>query len=150
MNSFDVITADGRQLTISDGEHSDLFWSMRGGGGSFAVLAGMEIKLYPVTTVYAGNLVYPPEDARQVVVRYREWIKDLPDEMTSSIVLMNFPPMETVPEIFRGKSFVMVRGCWCGSLEEGKSPPNSWRDWKAPVHDFWGGAALQPGCCNKQ
>ena len=138
VNSMDVITADGRQLTISDGEHNDLFWSMRGGGGSFAVLAGMEIKLYPVTTVYAGNLVYAPEDARQVVARYREWIKDLPDEMTSSIVLMNFPPMETVPEMFRGKSFVMVRGCWCGALEEGEQLLSSWRDWKAPVHDFWG------------
>lgn len=138
VNSFDVITADGRQLHISDSEHSDLFWSMCGGGGSFAVLVGMEIQLYPVTKVYAGNLVYAPEDARQVVARYREWIKNLPDEMTSSIVLMNFPPMETVPEMFRGKSFVMVRGCWCGTLEEGEQLLNSWRDWKVPVHDFWG------------
>ena len=60
VNAFDVITANGRQLHISDSEHSDLFWSMRGGGGGFAVLVGMEIKLYPVTIVYAGNLVYAP------------------------------------------------------------------------------------------
>jgi len=137
VNYFDVVTADGLQRRVSDTENSDLFWAMRGGGGGFAALTGMEIKLYPVSTVYAGNLAYPPEIAREVYSRYREWVADAPDELTSSIVLMNFPPMEMVPEIFRGKSFVFVRGCWCGDRAQGEQLLSYWRDWKEPLHDMW-------------
>ena len=134
---FDVVTADGKQLRISESEHADLFWAMRGGGGSFAALVGMQIRLYPISSVYSGNLVYAPEDAREVFARYREWVKDAPDELTSSFVLMNFPPLDLVPEMFRGKSFAMVRGCWCGEVEKGEQLLSFWRDWKAPVYDLW-------------
>jgi hypothetical protein len=137
VNFFDVITADSQQLRISERENPDLFWAMRGGGGAFAALAGMQIRLYPVTTVYAGNLIYAPEDASEVFSRYREWVKDVPDELTSSIVLMNFPPFEMVPEIFRGKTFAFVRGCWCGDLAAGEQLLDYWRSWKKPVYDFW-------------
>jgi hypothetical protein len=51
---------------------------------------------------------------------------------------MNFPPLDLVPEMFRGKSFVMVRGCWCGEPAEGEQQLSYWRDWKAPVFDMWG------------
>ena len=47
-------------------ENPELFWALRGGGaGTFGVVTGMEIELYPVTTVYAGNLLYPIEMARR-------------------------------------------------------------------------------------
>lgn len=137
VNYFDVVTADGQQRRVSDSENSDLFWAMRGGGGGFAALAGMEIKLYPVSVVYAGNLIYPPEIAREAFSRYREWVAGAPDELTSSIVLMNFPPLEMVPEMFRGKSFVFVRGCWCGDKSEGERLLSYWRDWKEPLQDMW-------------
>jgi hypothetical protein len=46
--------------------------------------------------------------------------------------------MDMVPEIFRGKSFVIVRGCWCGELSDGEELLSYWREWKQPRHDFWG------------
>jgi len=138
VNYFDAVTADGQVQRVSENENADLFWAMRGGGGGFALLAGMQIRLYPVETVYAGNLFYSSKDAKQVFTRYREWIRDAPDELTSAIVLMNYPPLDMVPEIFRGKSFVIVRGCWCGDPDQGEELLSYWRDWKQPVHDFWG------------
>ncbi len=35
--SAQIVTADGRVLTASREENSDLFWAIRGGGGNFAV-----------------------------------------------------------------------------------------------------------------
>ena len=55
--------------------------------------------------------------AREVIARWREWVADATRELTSSVVIMNFPPIEDVPEPIRGQSFVIVRGCWCGDLD---------------------------------
>jgi hypothetical protein len=133
--AIELVTAEGEVMRASQEENRDLFWGLRGGGGSFGVVTGMEIRLYPVTTVYGGNLVYPAELAREVITRYRDWIASAPDELTSAFTIMNFPPIPAVPEFLRGKSVVMVRGCYCGPVEQGEALLQSWRDWKAPLID---------------
>ncbi len=135
VNFFEMVTADGHVLHVSQEENSDLFWALCGGGGSFGVVTGMEIKLYPVTTVYAGNLMYPIQAAKQVFTHYREWIANTPDELTSSIVIMNFPPVPQIPDFLRGQSFAMVRGCYVGPVEEGEKLLKWWREWQAPIVD---------------
>lgn len=132
---FDVVTTGGEQLRVSEAENSDLFWGLRGGGGSLAIVTAMEVQLYPVTTVYGGNLFYPIERAREVYARYREWIAAAPDELTSSVVIMNYPPLPMVPDFLRGKSFVIVRGCYCGPVEEGAALVQNWREWLKPAID---------------
>jgi hypothetical protein len=132
---FEVVTADGRLVHASEAENSDLFWGLRGGGGSLGVVTGMEIGLYPVKAVYGGNLFYPIELASEVFGRYRDWIGSIPDELTSSVLIMNFPPIPEVPESLRGQSFAMVRGCYCGPLEEGEALLQSWRSWRTPLVD---------------
>lgn len=83
VNRFELVTADGKIVTASKDENTDLFWGLRGGGGNFGVITGMEIRLYPVTTVYGGNLFYPVQKAKEVFTHYRQWIADAPDELTS-------------------------------------------------------------------
>lgn len=135
VNFFEVVTADGEIRRVGKENNSDLFWAVRGGGGSFGVITGMEIQLYPVTTIYAGNLFYPAEQAKEVFLHYREWIKYVPEELTSSILIMNFPPIPAVPEFLRGHSFVMVRGAYCGPVAEGEELMKYWREWQAPIVD---------------
>ena len=122
VQSFEVVTAQGEVLRASASEHPDLFWALRGGGGgNYAIVTAMDVRLYPVAMVYGGNLLYPASEARGVFQRYREWIKHLPDEMTTSVLIMNYPPFPQVPEPVRGKSFAIVRGCYAGDLEAGKA-----------------------------
>jgi FAD/FMN-containing dehydrogenase len=59
VTAIEVVTADGH-LVRADHEHQpDLFWALRGGGGSFGVVTALEFRLFPVTEAYAGALWYP-------------------------------------------------------------------------------------------
>ena len=137
VNSFELVTAVGELLVASKTENPDLFWGLRGGGGSLGIITGMEIRLFPVTDVYGGNLIYPIDMAKEVFARYRSWIQSAPDELTSSIIIMNYPPLPEMPEPLRGQSFVQVRGCYSGNLAQGEELLRYWRDWRAPfIDDF--------------
>ena len=135
VNFFELVNPEGQLVRASSTENSDLFWALRGGGGNFGVITGMEIRLYPVSEVYGGNLIYPISMARDVYTHYRDWIATAPDELTSSIVIMNFPPLPVFPEPLRGQTVVMVRGCYCGTMEDGDALLDHWRSWKAPMID---------------
>ena len=138
VRSFEVVTADGRVQTANADENSDLFWALRGGKGGFAVVTGMEIALHPLEMVYGGNLIYPAAQAPELLRRFRDWIATTPEELTTSIALMNLPPIEDIPEPLRGQSVVMVRGCFCGPLEEGEAHFAKWRAETEPLMDMVG------------
>jgi hypothetical protein len=136
--SFEVVTPDGCLVHASATENRDLFAALRGGGGgALGVVTAMEIDLFPVTTVYAGNLLYPASTAAEVAEYYARWVAGAPDDLTSSVVFMNFRPAPDVPEPMRGQSFLMVRGCWSGDLAEGRRFVDSFRAIMPPVIDTW-------------
>jgi FAD/FMN-containing dehydrogenase len=117
--ALEAVIADGRIVRAdADSEH-DLFWALRGGGGSFAIVTALEFALYPVTEVYAGALFWPLERAAEVLHMWRELVGTAPDELTSLGRLMQFPPIPEVPEPFRGHSFVLVEAAYCGPEAEG-------------------------------
>ena len=137
--SFEVVTTEGRVLRASEDENAELFWALRGGGsGSIAIVTEVVLNLYPVTTVYAGNLYYPAEMAAEVMARWAAWTADLPEELTSSVSVMNFPPFDDVPEPLRGQSFVIVRGAVADETSVGEELLRYWREWRTPALDMWG------------
>lgn len=132
---FEVVTMDGRMLRVNNNENTDLFWAMRGGGGTFAIVTAMTVRLYPVATVYGGTLIYPIELAKEALLFFAEWTKWLPDAFTASIAIMNMPPIPELPPFLSGKSVVMVNGCYAGPANEGRMLVQPWLDWKAPIVD---------------
>ncbi|MEA2296930.1 MAG: hypothetical protein QOE86_4569, partial [Solirubrobacteraceae bacterium] len=48
ITSIEVVTADGAQLTCDEEQHPELFWALRGGTGSAAVITAMELRLIAV------------------------------------------------------------------------------------------------------
>jgi hypothetical protein len=138
VRSLDVVTPDARPRRVSRDDDPELFRALRGGGGgAWCVVTAMEIDLVPLSTVYAGNLYYAPEDAGDVVDAYARWVAGMPDDLTSSLVYMNVPPAPEVPEPIRGRSFVIVRGCWSGDLAAGRSALDGWRAQRPPLIDRW-------------
>lgn len=140
IRSLRVVLADGRTVTASPSEESDLFWAMCGtAGGNLGVVVRMTVDLVPVTEVYAGNLFYPLDAAREVFDRYVEWSDRAPEGLTSAFNITAFPPLELVPEPLRGNTFVIVRGCYAGARDDetGRRMVDEWRSWREPLMDTW-------------
>ena len=77
-----IVTADGRVRWISAEEEPDLFWAIRGGGGNFGVVTEFEYQLHPFDrNVFSGNILWPVDQARDVLEFYAEWSAGLSDEM---------------------------------------------------------------------
>jgi FAD binding domain len=115
--SFDVVTGDGEQLHVDADNHPELFWALRGGSGSPAVITHMELKLYAVPELYAGAMLWPWERAREVFQTWLTWTRDAPETVTTSIRILQVPPVPEVPEIVRGRNFVVVDGAVIGGAE---------------------------------
>lgn len=137
--SFEVVTVDGSVRRVAADENPELFWGLRGAGaGSLVIVTSMEIILYPVASVYAGSLLYPAEMAADVMRRWREWTPTVPNELTSAVAVKTYPALTHIPEHLRGRSFVIVRGCFTGSPADGADLLEHWRNWRAPEIDEWG------------
>ena len=78
--ALDVVTADGRLLKASLHENEDLFWGMRGGGGNFGIVTSFEYRLHQVGPVFGGGVLYPVDQAREVLRFYRDFAASSPDE----------------------------------------------------------------------
>lgn len=133
VRAIDVVTADGVLRRTNATENSDLFWGLRGGGGNFGVVTSMEIELVPVAAVYGGSLTYPVDMAGPALRFYREWTKSVPDELTSSIVVVKFPSLPFVPEAMRGKIQVHMRAAYAGTEAAGAALLRPWLGWQAPI-----------------
>jgi FAD/FMN-containing dehydrogenase len=120
VTAIEVVTAGGERLRVDAENEPDLFWALRGGGGSFGVVTACEFDLLPLREVFAGALLFPAEQASEVLQGWREWTAGAPEEMTSVGRLMNFPPIPEVPEPFRGKSFAVLEVIYCGDPADGE------------------------------
>jgi FAD/FMN-containing dehydrogenase len=120
VTAIELVTAGGEQIRVDAGNEPDLFWALRGGGGSFGVVTALEFDLLPLPEIFAGALLFPAEQASEVLHGWREWTAGVPEEMTSVGRVMNFPPVPEVPEPFRGKSFAVLEAIYCGDPADGE------------------------------
>jgi hypothetical protein len=120
VTAVEVVTADGEHVRADRDSHPDLFWALRGGGGSFGIVTALEFELLPVSHVYAGALFWPQGRAREVLHTWRIWThQNLPDEIISVARVLNVPLLPEVPEPLRGRSFVVVEAVYIGQERDG-------------------------------
>jgi hypothetical protein len=88
----EIITADGAVRRINADEDPDLFWAIRGGGGNFGVVTEFEFQLYPFErNIFSGGIIWPVEQARDVLEYYAGHAASFSDEMYIGPTLMTMP-----------------------------------------------------------
>ncbi|MCL3819359.1 FAD-binding oxidoreductase [Aeromicrobium wangtongii] len=107
---IDIVLADGRLVHADAENYVEVFWALRGGGGSFGVVTSIEIELIEVESVYAGMMLWDQVHADRVLRVWRDWAATAPDSVTTSFRLMNFPPLPEFPDFLRGRRVVILDG----------------------------------------
>jgi FAD/FMN-containing dehydrogenase len=115
--AIEVVTADGRHVRCDRNHEPELFWALRGGGGSFGIVTAIEFVLYPAAEVYGGAMLWPWERAAEVLKRYVEWCRTAPDAISTSARILQVPPLPDIPEGIRGRQFVAIDGAYLGGAD---------------------------------
>jgi FAD/FMN-containing dehydrogenase len=134
----DVVLADGSYVKASAKENKDLFWALRGGGGNFGVITSFLFKLHPISTVYAGPMLWHIEDSKEVMYWYREFITKAPDDINGFFAFLIVPPAEPFPENLHLKKMCGVVWCYTGPLKKAEKIFEPIRKFKKPALDFVG------------
>jgi FAD/FMN-containing dehydrogenase len=134
----DIVTADGRYLHVSEDEHPELLWALRGGGGNFGVVTSFEFRAHEVgPMVYAGIVFYRGEDADAVLSGFREAATSAPDELSMAVNLTTAPPLPFLPEEVHGQPIIAVLGVFSGRAEDGDAATRAFRGLAPVVVDLF-------------
>jgi FAD/FMN-containing dehydrogenase len=158
--SADMVTADGEMVHASATENPELFWGLRGGGGNFGIVTLFEFELHPVgPEILAGLIVFPANQAPDVLNSYRSYVATIPDEMNVWVVLRKAPPLPFLPEEVHGQDVVVLALFYAGEESQGQELVAPLRSFGTPhgehvgmmPYTAWGKAfdpLLTPGARN--
>jgi FAD/FMN-containing dehydrogenase len=129
----EVVTADGRLVTVNEDDDPDLFWAIRGGGGNFGIVTKFRYRLHPVGTVTGGLLVLPLTS--DVIAGFVEVAQAAPEALTAVANVMPLPPAPFVPADSVGVPAVMVTMVHAGDPEQAPEAIAPFRALGAPLLD---------------
>jgi FAD/FMN-containing dehydrogenase len=119
VRAFEVVTGDGELRRVTPTEHPDLFFALRGGKGAGGIVTAVEFDLLPLPTFYGGALYFDGPDIPAVVGRWRDWSASLPEQATTSFVILQLPDGPEFPPFLAGRMSIGVRFLWVGDADEG-------------------------------
>ena len=134
---MNLVTADGRLVRASSEENPDLFWGLRGGGGNFGVVTGIDYRLYPVGPEIVGGLVaWPASDASGVLELFRTLAEQAPPELTLVVLMRMAPPAPWLPPEIHGKPIIAISACYTGNPKDGEKAVSPIKSYGKPVGDM--------------
>ena len=136
--AVEMVLADGKFVTASTRENSDLFWAVRGGGGNFGVVTSFLFKAHPIHTNYAGPMLWPIEDTIEVMRWYRKFIGKAPRELNGFFAVLTVPPGPPFPEHLHLKKMCGVVWCYSGPIKNAAKVFEPIRAFKEPALDLVG------------
>lgn len=129
----DMVLADGSMVRVDANRDPDLFWTLRGGGGSVGVVTSLEFGLVPLTSAYGGSLTFPLERARELMNLFAIATKNADTRLTTAIRLFRPPSEGLFAKLFGGKPAVMIMLCFLGDEKEGEPLVRRWVE-AGPTH----------------
>ncbi|MFI0979763.1 FAD-binding oxidoreductase [Streptomyces sp. NPDC021093] len=118
VHALEIVTADGVLRRVEPGD--ELFGAVLGSGSNFGVVTALEMSLVPVSTLYAGQLVFDAPLIEKALETWRRWSAGAPEELTSSVTLLGLPDIPQVPAPLRGRYVASFRIVYNGPAEEGE------------------------------
>jgi FAD/FMN-containing dehydrogenase len=106
--SAEVVTATGEQVHADATINSDLFWALRGGGGSFAAVTAMTFRTHATSGLAVFTVSWPWSVAGRVLTAWQPWATDVPHELWSTCHLLSTSDPTEPPT-------VSVSGVWVGA-----------------------------------
>lgn len=133
---MDVVTADARLVRATSEENPDLFWGLRGGGGNFGVVTGIDYTLHAVGPEIVGGIVaWPASAAADVLKLYRTLAEEAAPELTLVTFMRPAPPAPWLPKDMHGKPIVAILACHSGNPAEGEKAVAAIKSFGSPIGD---------------
>jgi FAD/FMN-containing dehydrogenase len=121
----EVVLADGSVVEVSENQHPDLLWALRGGGGNFGVVTRFTLRLDPVGPILIHFAVYPGDAAVEALRAYRALAPGLSDDFHLLGGLRRAAPGDPIPPDQRDRPVLGVTSvCSAGdaaSADEGRA-----------------------------
>jgi hypothetical protein len=138
LRAVELVTADGEARTVDAENEPDLFWALRGGGGSYGIVTALHLNLVPVAEAYGGALLFPAEVGAEGLRAYRDWAADVSDDVTSVVRFLRPPDIPDVPEFLRGRAMLTIDAACIGDQAAGEAAIAPLREIGEPILDTFG------------
>jgi FAD/FMN-containing dehydrogenase len=134
-----VVCADGQVRTASADSNPDLFWALRGGGGNFGVVSSFTFDLKELgPDVAFAAVMYPLEEVADVLRKWRAYVEQAPNEVTSVCVTITFPANPEMPEAVHDRPVAIIGGVYAGGVDEGMKEMQPLRELGTVLFDMSG------------
>jgi FAD/FMN-containing dehydrogenase len=120
--SYQIVTADGALLRVSESQHEDLFWGLRGGGGNFGVVTEFEFRLHRIgTAALLIDYTFDLTEAALAMRRWRDLLGDrIPAQATPVAWVGTMTDSPEVPSLLRNRTVASLGFVWAGDPDEGR------------------------------
>lgn len=116
--AVEVVTMDGRKIRVTEDNEPELFWGLRGAGHNLAIATAYELKAHPVgPEVTSGLIIYPIEQAVDILVKMDDFMEGTRREMTVYPVVLPAPPLPGLPEALIGAPIFVLIVVYTGPLD---------------------------------
>ena len=136
--AVDVVLADGHLVSASADENEDLFWAVRGGGGNFGVVTSFLFQAHPVGTVYGGPIIWPMDQAEEIMRWYLDFINDAPEDLYGWFGFHRVPTGSPLPQALYSAHGCVICWCYTGPMEKAEEVFKPIRALGTPALDLAG------------
>jgi FAD/FMN-containing dehydrogenase len=119
INGMTVITGRGERVDTDADHHPDLFWALRGGKSGLGIVTALRLRLVELRSLYGGALFFEAAHIEQALRGWIDWTATADPRLTTSVVIIRFPPLDAVPAPLRGRLLLALRVAYPGAAAEG-------------------------------
>jgi len=118
--SLELVLASGEVIEVSETDHPDLLWALKGGGGNFGVVTRFTFRAHEFgPMIRVGVSLYEPDDAAEALRAYASISPTLPRTIGWHAALKHdMPAMPFVPPELVGRRLLMLISMWLDDADD--------------------------------